>query len=159
MVSMIDLLLKRAENEIVTAEKLKMLSEDSKAQTFMEVPPGMTFYSAVISHSYYAIFYSAKAILLKEGIKTDKPNVHQKTLHAFNKFLVKTGKLDKALLEIYEEIIIKAEVLLNIFVEEKIKRGDFTYETLPQANKEPAEISLSNAKLFVSNIIKVIETK
>ena len=148
MVSMTDLLLKRAENEIVTAEKLKRLSEDSEAQTFMEVPPNMTFYSAVISHSYYAIFYSAKAILAKEGINTTKPNVHNKTLHAFNKFLVKTGKLDKALLEIYEDIVIKAEALLNIFEKEKTKRGDFTYETLPKANKEPAETSLNNAKLF-----------
>lgn len=159
MVSMTDLLINRAENEIVTAEKLKRMSEDPEAKTFMEVPQDMTFYSAVISHSYYAIFYSAKAILMKEGIKTDKPNVHQKTLHAFNKFLVKTGKLDKALLKIYEDMVIKAEALLNIFAEEKTKRGDFTYETLPQANKEPAETSLNNAKLFVSNIKKVLETK
>jgi hypothetical protein len=49
--------------------------------------------------------------------------------------------------------------LLNIFEEEKGKRGEFTYETLPQANKEPAETSLNNAKLFVSNIMKVMGTK
>lgn len=29
-----------------------------------------TFYSAAISHAYYAIFYSAKALLLSAGIKT-----------------------------------------------------------------------------------------
>jgi len=157
MVSMTDLLLSRAENELVTATKLKEMSENSEIQKFMEIPPNMTFYSSVISHSYYAIFYAAKAILYKEGIKTDKPNVHQKTLHAFNKFLVKTGKLDKALLEIYEDIVIKAEALLDIFSKEKGKRGEFTYETLPQANEEPAKTSLDNAKLFVSNIKKVIE--
>ena len=54
-------------------------------------------------------------------------------------------------------MIIKADYLLEIFKDLKIKRGKFTYKTIPQANKEPAEKSLENAKTFVSNIIKVIE--
>jgi len=46
---------------------------------------------------------------------------------------------------------------LGIFRKEKRKRVEFTYQTIPQANKEPAEDSLKNSKFFVSNIMKVIK--
>ena len=65
--------------------------------------------------------------------------------------------LDVKLLEIYKEMIIKADYLLEIFRDLRFKRSFFTYATIPQANKAPAEESLKNAKIFVSNIIKVIE--
>jgi hypothetical protein len=32
-----------------------------------------------------------------------------------------------------------------------------TYKTLPQANRDPANDSIKNGKIFVSNIKKVIE--
>ena len=54
-------------------------------------------------------------------------------------------------------MVVKADELLEIFKEEKWKRGNFTYKTIPQANKEPAEDSLNNAKIFLSNISKVIK--
>ena len=54
-------------------------------------------------------------------------------------------------------MVVRADELLEIFKNEKWKRGNFTYNTIPQVNKEPAEDSLKNAKLFISNIIKVIE--
>ena len=55
-------------------------------------------------------------------------------------------------------MVVRAEELLGIFKTEKKKRGDFTYHTLPQANQKPAEDSLKNAKTFVANISKIIET-
>ena len=45
-------------------------------------------------------------------------------------------------------MIVKAESLLEIFRAEKKKRGDFTYNTIAQANIEPANESLKNAKTF-----------
>lgn len=158
MDSMASLFIRRAETEIVMAEKLKEMSEDGKVREFMQIPQEMTFYSAVISHSYYSIFYSAKAILLTKGIKTYSPDIHRKTLEAFQQHFVDTGLLDVKLLEIYKKLIIRADELLGIFKEEKRKRGDFTYNTIPQANQEPAEDSVKNAKVFVSNIKKVTET-
>lgn len=110
----------------------------------------------MISHSYYCIFYAAKAILVKEGIKTDAPEVHKKTLEAFETNLVKTGKLDLELLKIYKKIIVRAEELLGIFSKEKGKRGAFTYQKLPQANREPAKESLDNASSFFKNIHQII---
>lgn len=98
-------------------------------------------------------------MLFREGIKTDMPNVHQNTLNAFNKFLVKTGKLDVALLKIYEETLIKADILLGIFALEKGKRGEFTYEKLPQANLAPSNESFNNASLFFKTISQALRRK
>ncbi len=156
MDSMVNTLLERADNEIVAAEKLKLLSEDKSAKEFFRVPKKMTFYSSVISHSYYAIFYAAKAMLLTKNIRTSSPEIHKKTFEEFRKNFVETGILDMKLLEIYRKLIIRADDLLKIFDDEKWKRGNFTYKTIPQANKEPAEDSMKNAKMFVSNISKVI---
>lgn len=156
MALMTNLLLKRAENEIVTAEKLKRMSEDSETKAFMEIPGDMTFYSAVISHSYYAIFYSAKAYLLSRNILIlSEQGQHQQVYFKFRK-LVQSGIVDLELLEIYEDVKVKAESLLDILKTEKDKRKDFVYETIPQANKQPADDSLKNAVFFVSHIKKFV---
>ena len=157
MGTMADTLLKRAENEQIVAEKLKVLSEEREAKAFLKIPEEMTFYSSVISHSYYAIFYSAKAILSMKNIRTSFPDVHRKTFEEFKRVLVDTGILDVKLLEIYRKMVVRADELLGIFRDEKWKRGNFTYNTIPQANKEPAEDSLRNATLFISNIRKVMQ--
>lgn len=157
MDTMVSTYLKRSENELMIAEKLKILSDDEEAKDFMKIPEKITFYSAVISHSYYSIFYSAKAILLTKDIRTFSPEVHKKTFEIFREHFVHTGILDMKLLEIYRKMVIRADELLEIFRDEKWKRGNFTYNTIPQANKEPAEDSLKNAKTFVSNIEKVIQ--
>ena len=148
MGSMAEIFLDRADNEILAAESLKRLSDEASAKTSFKIPKETTFYSAVISHSYYAIFYAAKAALLAKGIKTSAPEIHRKTYEEFEKAFVKTGLLDKKLLEIYQNLIIKASDLLEIFKDEKWKRGNFTYQVIPQANKAPAQESLINAKLF-----------
>lgn len=147
-----NLYLERARNETKLADIILFVSGDKNLQinTFKIETPD-TYYSAVISHSYYCIFYSAKAYLLKKGIKITMPNEHKKTLKAFKRF-VKMGIVDKELLRIYEEALIKAETLLNIFKTEKKNRGEFTYQKLAQANKEPASQSLENAKIFFKSI-------
>ena len=96
-------------------------------------------------------------MLLTKRIRTISPEIHKKTFDAFKKEFVDTGVLDVNLLEIYKKAIIRADVLLEIFRDEKWKRGNFTYNTIPQANKEPAEDSLKNSKHFVANITKVIQ--
>jgi len=156
MDSMVEIFLERANNELLAAESLKKLSEETGAKEDFHISSATTFYSSVISHSYYAIFYAAKAILLIKGIKTSSPDIHKKTYDEFKQVFVDTGILDVKLLDIYKKMVIRADDLLEIFRGEKSKRGNFTYNTIPQANKEPAEDSLKNAKLFVSNVTKVI---
>ena len=152
-----ELYLLRAENELIVAQMLFEISSNPFLQKEQfKLEKEFTFYSTVISHSYYCIFYSAKAILIENGIKTEAPEVHKKTLDAFERYLVETGKLDVELLKIYKQIMIKADELLEIFSKEKGKRGEFTYRKLPQANLEPAKESLEHASLFFKNINKIL---
>ena len=149
----------RAENEIKLAEILFTISEKPEIQTeifFIKDPE--TYYSGVISHSYYSIFYCAKAYLLKKGVKVSAPEEHKKAFEEFKKF-VESGELDVELLIIYQEALVKAESLLGIFKEEKKKRGEFTYRTIPQANKDPAEESMKNAKTFFKHIFNLCQDR
>lgn len=152
----IKLYLDRAENEERVSVILKNLSQsEDKAKFGAEKED--TFYSAVISHAYYSIFYSAKALLLTKGIKTESPEVHRKTLEEFKKNFVDSGILDVELLKIYNKMIVRADELLGLFKLEKGKRGRFTYKTIPQANVEPANESVKNAKKFLKHVKQVIE--
>jgi len=157
MDSMVKIFLQRSRNEISAAKILSDTSESKDKKQEFQIEEDMTFYSSVISHSYYSIFFAAKAILLTKNIKTQAPEVHKKTFEAFKEHFVESGILDVELLNIYKKIIIKADVLLQIFKDEKWKRGHFTYQTIPQANKKPAEQSMSKAKIFLKNITAIIE--
>ena len=152
-----NLYLERAKNEIKFADIALFVSNNKNIQTdIMRIEYPETYYSAVISHSYYCIFYSAKSYLAKKGIKTESPEEHKKTYEQFKK-LVLQGIVDSELLKIYENVLVKADKLLGIFKTEKKKRGEFTYQKLSQANLEPANESLENAKTFLKNIILLCE--
>ncbi len=157
MDSKVKLYLERSENELRLAKAVFNLSKNEKIKAELEANPDDTFYSAAISHSYYSIFYSAKAILLSKGIKTEAPEEHKKTFLAFKENFVDNGVLDKELLVIYDDLIIKADGLLNLFAYEKWKRGHFTYKTIAQANIAPAQESIDNTIKFLTNIKAVLE--
>ena len=152
-----NLYLERANNEIKFADIALIVSKNKELQiNVFKIEQPETYYSSVISHSFYCIFYSAKAYLAKKGIKTEAPEEHKKTYEEFRR-LVFLGTIDKELLRIYDEIIVKADTLLGIFKTEKKKRGEFTYQKLSQANLEPANKSLENAKTFLKHIRKLCE--
>ena len=150
-----NLYLERANNEIKLADIALFLSNNKNIQIeVMKIEEPETYYSAVISHAYYCIFYSTKSYLAKKGIKTEAPEEHKKTYEEFKRLVIQ-GIVDRELLKIYEDIIVKAETLLGIFKVEKKKRGEFTYQKLSQANFEPANRSLENAKIFLKHIRKL----
>lgn len=152
------LYLKRAQNELNLARMIIKLSIEKDIQiNVFEIEEEDTYFSSTISHAYYCIFYGAKAYLLTKGIKTEPPEEHKKTFEEFKK-LVEKGVVDVELLKIYEEMLIKADILLHIFKHEKGKRGRFTYRKLPQANLEPAQESLDNAKNFFKHINNLCDT-
>ncbi len=152
------LYLDRAKNELDLAKAIFKLSTENNLKPEFELKQDSTFFSNVISTSYYCIFYSAKAFLLTKGIKTEMPDEHRKTLDEFEK-LSNSGFIDGELLKIYKDIVVKAEELLGIFRTEKSKRGKFTYKKLPQANLEPAKESLENAEKFFKNINLMVKRK
>src|SRR3989344_2152330 len=146
------LYLERAGNELKLAEIIMQMSINKDIQTKIPtIDKPDTYFSSVISHAYYSIFYTAKAYLVVKGIITKSPQEHKKTYNEFRK-LVSFGVVDKELLRLYEEVLVKAEELLGIFKIEKKKRGEFTYQRISQANLEPAKESLENAKTFLKNI-------
>lgn len=143
--------IKRAENEINLSKIIMRVSESDDIQRDIFGIPHDTYFSAVISHSYYSIFYMAKAYLTTKNIKTEPPEDHKKTYEELKK-LVEKGLVDVELLKIYQELMFRADTLLKIFEVEKSKRGKFTYKKLPQANAEPAKESLKNAKTFFGHM-------
>lgn len=156
MDSNINICLERADNELFLANSIHLLSSDSKIklETF-KLPEKITFYSAVISHSYYSIFYSAKAYLLSKNITIPGQGQHQAVYFKFKQF-VKQGAINNELLKIYNELKIQAENLLDILDKEAENRTTYTYHQLPQANKEPAQESINNAQTFVSHMKALI---
>ncbi len=148
--------LDRAENKLILAKANFELSIEPKLKEIMNIQASRTFFNDVISESYYAIFYCAKAYLLQQGVETSAPEEHKKTYDQFKK-IVESKKLDKQLAEIYEEESGKAEVLLRIFFEEKRNRGRFTYNVNANANKPFAEQSIKNAKFFLVKVKNLID--
>ncbi|HLC81029.1 MAG TPA: HEPN domain-containing protein [Candidatus Nanoarchaeia archaeon] len=148
--------LSRAQNELNLSMMVQKISDDKKMQIEVFGIKEDTYYSAVISHAYYSIFYAAKAYLLLKGIKVSAPEEHRKTFEEFSK-LVDNGTVDVELLKIYQNLLIKADTLLHIFELEKGKRGKFTYRRIPQANQEPAQESIKNATVFFNNIYRLCE--
>ena len=104
MKSKIDLYLKRANSELDSANILFKISNNNNMKKLFLINEDSTFYSGVISHSYYTIFYCAKAMLLSEDINTKAPHVHKKTIDVFEKIFIKSGILDTRLLIIYKKI-------------------------------------------------------
>lgn len=157
MDSEVKIMLDRADNEILAAKALKRLSEEQKVQQELNIPDKTTFYSSVISHSYYSIFYAARAYLLFKKIKlSSEQGIHQQVYFKFRNIILEEPA-GKEILELYEGIKTKAEMLLGIFSDEKRKRKAFTYETIAQANKSPAEESITNASIFLSHILLFIK--
>ncbi len=148
--------LERAENELILARANFELSIKEEAKQMLKIPSGKTFFNNVISEAYYSIFYSAKAYLFSQGVKTEAPEEHRRTYEEFKK-IVESKKLDRQLKEIYELESEKAETLLNIFFSEKRNRGRFTYNLNANANLPFAEQSIKNAKIFVSTIKMLLE--
>ena len=149
--------LDRAENELILAQANFSFSTIDEVKLKLGISMEKTFFNNVISESYYAIFYCAKAFLISLGIKTEPPEEHKKTYEEFKK-IVESKRVDKQLAEIYEEETGKAEVLLKIFFDEKRNRGRFTYNVNANANKPFAEQSIKNAKFFCSTIKHLIES-
>ena len=158
MDSEVKLYLERSENELRLARIIFKMSGNEKIKLDLGANPNDTFYSAVISHSYYCIFYCAKAFLLSKKIKTRVPDEHKKTYLKFKSF-VDSGVIDVVLSNIYDLEIVKAADLLKLFSDERWKRGHFSYKTLAQANKSPASDSIENAIKFLSSLKLVLENE
>ncbi|MBI4681171.1 MAG: HEPN domain-containing protein [Nitrospirae bacterium] len=119
-------LIKRARKYLKTAGKL-IIEKD---------------YESSVSRSYYAMFYSAEAVLLAKGLSFSS---HKGVLSAFGEHFVKTDVFPKDM----------SRELYRAF--EKRQLGDYEY-TFVISEEEAREV-LKSAKSFVNKIGQYLETE
>lgn len=99
-------------------------------------------YESSISRTYYAMFYSAQAILLT---KKKSFSSHKGVISAFGQLFIKSGTLPKEL----------GRELNKAF--EKRQIGDYEYTFV--LSKNEAEEILFNGKKFVRDIVRYLKNK
>jgi len=146
----------KAANDIALSEGLLKISVNPKLKDMLGYPQNMTFFDWVIVSAYYSIFHAAQALLGMKHVRI-VDRMHYATLTAFAKHFVISGELEEELFFIYEDSEAKAKELLDIFEEEKVKRGIFQYHRLSRNNFEPAEQSVKNAKIFLEAVQEILK--
>ena len=155
--------LRNARNSLKTAEMLTDASPKGMADP--EEYDGSLW---VINASYYSMFYVARALLESAGIeiKTEQ-SVHGITFDAVVYYFYLNGKLQKKFVEDFAEATEeaaellgreKAKELVESYMQERNKRGTFTYKTGAVAMKNKAFTSLERARKFNTAIREIIRT-
>lgn len=159
-----DNLLKKQKNE--TAKQMYLENSDISLQTAQkllsleskEYQPHLW----IIVTCYYAMYYSANAVLLELGYKVGDKISHKVTADALIVFV--RNKLRKQLLEEYEEsredtieiMSQRVDSLLKTLDYEREKRSKFQYQMDEQVKREKAITSLERAKDFVFEMKKLL---
>ncbi|PIN69616.1 hypothetical protein COV93_04790 [Candidatus Woesearchaeota archaeon CG11_big_fil_rev_8_21_14_0_20_43_8] len=148
----------KSKNDLMLAKGLLRISIDNEIKDRLDYPKDATFYDWVIVCSYYSIFHSAQSLL---GIKRLKiiNRMHHATMIAFAKHFIVNDELAEELFLLYEDVEAKASELMDIFEEEKAKRGIYQYHRLSRNNLEPAEESIKNAEIFLKTVQDVLVNK
>jgi uncharacterized protein (UPF0332 family) len=95
----------------------------------------LKYYDVAIARAYYAMFYSATALLLTKGISRSK---HSGVYSAFGQHFIKSGLIESE----YGRMLVNA---FNI-------RLDSDYEVAPSLSRELAEDVLHDAERFVGRM-------
>ena len=119
----------------------------------------------VIVCSYYAMFYTANAVLRKLGYKVGEKIAHKVTADAL--IVYARQKLKDSLIEDYENTKeeatslagLKADSLIESFDFEKNKRSKIQYTTDKIEKKGKAQTSLERAKEFIEEMRKFLTEK
>jgi uncharacterized protein (UPF0332 family) len=122
----INSLIKRAERYLKSAELL--LKEED--------------YESSVSRTYYAMFYSAQALLLTKNLSFSS---HRGVISAFGEHFIKTGIFSKEM----------GKELNRAF--EKRQIGDYEYTFV--ISREEAKELLKNGKNFVEKVIHFLKEK
>ncbi len=93
-----------------------------------------------VSRSYYAIFQAARALLAVEGLESRK---HAGIVSLFNRYLVKTGKVNK-----------RFGVVLK---DARRYREMADYSDLVEFAREDAEGQLQDAEAFIQEVAKLLD--
>lgn len=116
----------------------------------------------IIVCSYYAMYYTANAVLYSMGYKVEHKISHKVTADALIVFV--RNRLKKSFLEEFEtakdealEIAnIRANELVSNFDDERTKRSKFQYEMTEEIKRSKANTSLERAKRFIFEMEKLL---
>ncbi len=160
------------ENSRKSFDSAKLLMEISDKKELQDNLgyPNFDGYLWVINSSYYSMFYMARALLENSGIKikidSSTQSIHQLTFQALVYFFYLNKRLEKKLIEDFEEASIeageilgkeKAKKLIEEYESEKEKRARFTYELGQIAIQGKAKTSLERARFFNQELKKISE--
>ncbi|MFA4887462.1 MAG: hypothetical protein WC595_04570, partial [Candidatus Nanoarchaeia archaeon] len=157
-----DGLLKKQINELAMKKYLENADLSLKA-AYELMASSLKPYLWVIVVSYYAMFYSANAVLLHLGYKTQEKIAHKVTSDAL--IVLVLDKVKKELMEDYEamqedalEIAnARADALIESYSLELEKRSRFQYEMLEEMKASRAQTSLKRASEFVFEMKKLLK--
>ena len=162
----VDFFLNNAKNSLDSAKLLFEVSTKNNLKNLTGFP-NFNGFLWVINSSYYSMFYMVRTLLENEGIRIKADlSIHAVTFDALVHYFYITGKLQKRLIEDFNEAKEeasemlgkeKAKELIEDYFYEKKKRGTFTYEMGAIAMQNKAQTSLERAKRFNEEIRKIIE--
>lgn len=168
--------LQYAEISLQTAQTLFKISKGTELKEVLGLPDNYESFLWVIVSSYYSMYYAASSALLKNGVKVGNKIVHKITLDCLINFLYLNNKIEKSLLEDFNEskkeamelmqnlseeeikmqIKQKAFEIIKIFDFEMWKRGRFQYNMNESVKEQFADTSLERAKKFLLEMKKLI---
>lgn len=165
-----------ANNSLQTAQLLFKISKDNELKESLGLPIDYESFLWVVVSSYYSMYYSVNSVLLHNGIKIGDKMVHKVTADCVINFLYLNGKIEKKLLEEYNNSKDEAMELMQKLSEEEIKieikqkaleivktydfemnkRGKFQYNMNESLKEEIANASLERAKRFLLEMKKLM---
>jgi len=97
------------------------------------------FYDFAVSRAYYAMFYAAQTLLLKDNLSFSK---HSATISAFGKHFAKSGRVPVE----YHRYLIEAQTSRNI--------GD--YDIHSDLTADDASVHIDRAQQFIQHATKFL---
>ncbi|HLD10672.1 MAG TPA: hypothetical protein VJB89_01200 [Candidatus Nanoarchaeia archaeon] len=162
----IEFFLDNSKNSFNSAKLLLEVSSNSKLKDSLGYPD-FNCLLWVINASYYSMFYMARALLENNGIKIKVDlSIHSLVFDSLTYYFYITGKLEKKFIEEFKEAELesyellgkdKAKEIMEDYLNEKDKRGKFTYEMGEIVMIVKAKTSINRARRFNEEIRKLIE--
>ncbi len=164
--------MEQAEKSLRTADFIHGLSTSDSVKETLGVEKNFESYVWVIVTSYYSMFYSALALLAREGIRVGRQIAHKVAADALIHFFISNKRLAK-MFEDYEEakdttldLIGKGELMKRLekradeliiaYEKEMKKRSTFQYDIGEMARRGYAETSLRRAREFFIEVRKIL---
>ena len=126
--------------EKITLSKMRLIKAEECLRDASLLADGGSFKS-LVNRSYYAVFHSMRAVLALDGFDSKK---HSGVISEFQKLYIKTGVFDKEM----------SVVMRRLF----LARNNSDYDDFFIISKEDAVRQFEDAKMFVLNIRKYLET-